>query len=113
MLILKAFKDRLNTSIEADRLMSQYAGNCRFFQNKDLGLNMRKEQLLCYRELDWWSKLWKQSEEYVFFSLQDLTKIFLNVSKRTIQRDLSYLQKIHLLEAKGKTTNRKYHLKSI
>jgi putative transposase len=67
MLIRQAFKYRLDTSIETEKLMCQYAGNCRFLWNKALGLNMRflenKQPLLWYRELDWWSKLWKQREE--------------------------------------------------
>ena len=73
MLIRKAFKYRLDTNVEAERLMSQYAGNCRFLWNKALGLNLsslgNKQPLLLYRELDWMSKLWKQSEEYGFLKL--------------------------------------------
>ena len=45
------------------------------------------------------------------FTLKDFMKICPNVSKRTLQRDLLYLQKLQLIEAEGNTTNRIYHLK--
>ena len=73
MIIRKAFKFRLNTSgaIEADLL--QYAGNCRWLWNKALGINLHrlenKQPLLWYDELDWFSKLWKKSDEYGFLKL--------------------------------------------
>lgn len=60
MLIHKAFKYWLDTNVETEKLMSQYAGNCRFLWNKALGLNVRslenKQPLLWYRELEWMSK---------------------------------------------------------
>ena len=53
--------------------MLQYAGNCRFLWNKALALNLHrlenKQPLLWYQELDWFSKLWKQSDEYGFLKL--------------------------------------------
>ncbi len=88
MLIRKAFKYRLDTSVETKRLMCQYAGNCRFLWNKALGLNMcrleNKQPLLWYRELDWWSKLWKQSEEYGFLKLSPA---------QTLQQTLKQLER--------------------
>jgi len=88
MLIRQAFKYRLDTSIETERLMCQYAGNCRFLWNKALGLNLRsmenKQPLLWYRELDWMSKLWKQSEEYGFLKLSPA---------QTLQQTLKQLER--------------------
>jgi putative transposase len=68
--------------------MCQYAGNCRFLWNKALGLNVRslenKQPLLWYRELDWMSKLWKQSEEYGFLKLSPA---------QTLQQTLKQLER--------------------
>jgi len=70
MIIRKAFKYRLNTNTETEPLMLQYAGNCRFLWNKALALNLhyleKKQPMLWYQELDWFSKLWKKSDEYAF-----------------------------------------------
>ena len=53
--------------------MSQYAGNCRFLWNKALVMNLfkleNKQRLFYYDEFDWFSKLWKKSEEYSFLKL--------------------------------------------
>ena len=88
MLIRKAFKYRLDTSVEVEQLMSQYAGNCRFLWNKALALNLHylenKEPLLWYQELDWFSKLWKQSEEYSFLKLSPA---------QTLQQTLKQLER--------------------
>ena len=70
MFIRKAFKFRLNTNgvIEAD--LYQFAGNCRWLWNKALRINLHrlenKQPMLWYGELDWFSKLWKKSDEYGF-----------------------------------------------
>ncbi len=73
MIIRKAYKYRLNTNAETEQLMVQYAGNCRFLWNKALGLNLHrlenKQPILWYQELDWFSKLWKKSNEYEFLKL--------------------------------------------
>ena len=73
MLIRKAYKFRLNTNAETAQMMLQYAGNCRFLWNKALKANLFKlknKQPLCYyQELDFFSKLWKKSEEYGFLTL--------------------------------------------
>jgi putative transposase len=73
MIIRKAYKFRLNTNAEIDQLMSQYAGNCRFLWNKALALNLfrleNKQPMLWYQELDWFSKLWKKSDDYIFLKL--------------------------------------------
>jgi len=88
MLIRKAFKYRLDTPVETEQLMSQYAGNCRFLWNKALALNFHylenKQPLLWYQELDWFSKLWKQSEEYSFLKLSPA---------QTLQQTLKQLER--------------------
>ncbi len=88
MVIRKAFKFRLDTTVETEQLMSQFAGNCRFLWNKALALNLRylesKQPLLWYRELDWFSKLWKQSEEYGFLGLSPA---------QTLQQTLKQLER--------------------
>ena len=45
------------------------------------------------------------------FTLKKLIEICPSVSKRTLQRDLAYLQKLDLIEGIGQTTQRKYQLK--
>jgi len=42
MLIRSAYKFRLNTNAETEKLMAQYSGNCRFLWNKALALNLFK-----------------------------------------------------------------------
>ncbi len=88
MIIRKAFKFRLNTNAETEQLMSQYAGNCRFLWNKALGLNLHylenKQPLLWYQELDWFSKLWKKSDEYEFLKLSPA---------QTLQQTLKQLER--------------------
>ena len=73
MLIRKAYKFRLNTNAETAQLMMQYVGNCRFLWNKALAMNLfrleNKQPILYYNELDWFSKLWKKSEEFSFLKL--------------------------------------------
>jgi len=70
MIIRKAFKYRLNTHTDTEQLLSQYAGNCRWLWNKTLALNLHylenKQPILWYQEMDWFTKLWKKSEEYGF-----------------------------------------------
>jgi putative transposase len=73
MLVRKAYQYRLKTDAEIEQQLFQLAGNCRFLWNKALALNLerldRQASLLWYGELDWFSKLWKHSEEYHFLSL--------------------------------------------
>lgn len=72
--IRKAFKFRLKVSAEINQKLVLYAGGCRFVWNKALALNLdrlsKKQPILRYDALDFWSKLWKQSDEYGF--LKDL-----------------------------------------
>ncbi len=88
MIIRKAFKFRLNTNgvIEAD--LYQYAGNCRWLWNKALRMNLHrlenKQPLLWYGELDWFSKLWKKSDEHGFLKLSPA---------QTLQQTLKQLER--------------------
>ena len=88
MIIRKAYKYRLNTNAETGQLMSQYAGNCRFLWNKALGLNLHylenKQAMLWYQELDWFSKLWKKSDDYEFLKLSPA---------QTLQQTLKQLER--------------------
>ena len=88
MLIRKAYKFRLNTNTETDQLMSQYAGNCRFLWNKALAINLfkleNKQKIFYYQELDFYSKLWKKSDEFGFLSLSPA---------QTIQQTLKQLER--------------------
>jgi len=72
--IRKAFKFRLKVSTETDQKLKNYTGGCRFVWNKALALNLerlnQKQPILRYDALDFWSKLWKHSDEYGF--LKDL-----------------------------------------
>lgn len=70
MLIRKAYKFRLKPNVAQIELLHRYAGHTRFLWNKALAINLNrlkaKQQIMYYQELDFWSKLWKQSEEYGF-----------------------------------------------
>lgn len=88
MLIRKAYKFRLNTNAETAQLMTQYAGNTRFLWNKALAMNLSrlrdKLPILYYQELDWFSKLWKKSEEFAFLKLSPA---------QTLQQTLKQLER--------------------
>ncbi|WP_198263903.1 RNA-guided endonuclease InsQ/TnpB family protein [sulfur-oxidizing endosymbiont of Gigantopelta aegis] len=88
MIIRKAYKYRLNTNAETEQLMSQYAGNCRYLWNKALRLNLyhleNKQPMLWYQELDWFSKLWKKSDQYGFLKLSPA---------QTLQQTLKQLER--------------------
>ena len=90
MFIRKAYKFRLKPSAKQEAQLHQYAGAVRFAWNKVLALNLdrlrNKQPLIWYNEADYWSKLWKSSNEYGFLSdvpahclqqkLRDLDKAF-------------------------------------
>jgi len=92
MLIKKAYKFRLKPSLEQEIKLNSYAGHTRFLWNKVLNINLNKlknkQPIMYYGELDYWSKLWKKSEEYGFLKecpahiiqqkLKDLQKAFLD-----------------------------------
>lgn len=88
--IRKAFKFRLKVSSETNQKLANYAGGCRFVWNKALALNLdrlnKKQPILWYEELNFWTTLWKKSDEYGFLKdlpsqvlqqkLKDLDKAF-------------------------------------
>lgn len=90
MKIRKAFKYRLKPTEFQAQMLSQFTGHCRYVWNKVLSLNLarlkEKHPLIWYHEADYWSKLWKRSEEYGFLKevpahcvqqkLKDLEKAF-------------------------------------
>lgn len=90
MIVRKAFKFRLKPSNEQLQKMHEYSGHCRFLWNKILALNLQrlenKQKLIWYHEADYFSKLWKQSNEYGFLKevpahclqqkMKDLDKAF-------------------------------------
>ena len=88
MIVRKAYKFRLNTTPDINAKMAQYAGNCRFLWNKALALNhlkLENKQKLCYyQEFDFFSKLWKKSEEYGFLKLSPA---------QTLQQTLKQLER--------------------
>lgn len=97
MLIKKAYKFRLKPSEQQAKLMHNYAGHCRFLWNKILSLNLyrleKKQPLIWYHEADYWTKLWKASDEYGFLKevpahclqqkLKDLDRAFKDAFDKT------------------------------
>src|SRR3990167_274347 len=73
MKIKKAYKFRLKPSNIQYQELNKISGACRFAWNKALSLNLnrlqKKQPLMWYHELDFWSKLWKSSDEYSFLKL--------------------------------------------
>lgn len=88
MLIRKAYQYRLKTNAEIEQQLLQFAGNCRFLWNKALALNLERLEnqapLLWYGELEWFSKLWKHSEDYHFLALSPA---------QTLQQTLKQLER--------------------
>jgi len=88
--IRKAFKFRLKITPETDKKLTIFVGGCRFVWNKALNLNLYRlnngYSIMWYQELNFWTTLWKQSDEYGFLSdvpsqalqqkLKDLDKAF-------------------------------------
>jgi IS605 OrfB family transposase len=92
MIIRQAFKFKLKTTDAIEEKFNRFAGHCRFLWNKAWRLNMdrlnRKLPIMRYGELDFWSKVWKTSEECAFLKechsqllqqkLKDLDKAFMD-----------------------------------
>jgi putative transposase len=90
MQIRKAYKFRLKTTPDQDHYLELIAGHCRFLWNKVLRLNLERlanrQPIIWYHEADFWSKIWKSSQEYGFLKevpahclqqkLKDLDKSF-------------------------------------
>ncbi|HSX19990.1 MAG TPA: transposase [Gammaproteobacteria bacterium] len=70
MKIKKAFRYRLKPTAEQLAQFETYAGHCRFVWNKCWQINIYRLQnnlkIMYYQEMDYWSKLWKKSDEYGF-----------------------------------------------
>lgn len=70
MIKRKAYKFRLKPNEKQRQQMIEIAGSCRFVWNKVLHLSLKrlenKHSILWYYEADFWTKLWKSSEEYSF-----------------------------------------------
>ena len=70
MKIRKAYRFKLKPTEEQAHTMERIAGHCRFLWNKLLRLSLdrlhHKQNILWYHEADFWSKLWKASDEYGF-----------------------------------------------
>lgn len=68
--------------------MTSFAGHTRFLWNKALRLNLdrlkKKQMIMYYHELDFWSKLWKKSNEYGF--LQECPAHILQQKVRDLDR---------------------------
>lgn len=87
---MKAYKFRLKPTAQQREWLARIVGHCRFLWNKVLQINLsrlqQKQFLMWYQEADYWSKLWKASEEYGFLKeapahclqqkLRDLDKAF-------------------------------------
>lgn len=97
MKIKKAYKFRLTPTDEQRQLMTLFAGHCRFLWNKVLFMNLQRlkenQPILWYHEADFWSKLWKRSEEFGFLKeapahclqqkVKDLDKAFRDAFDKT------------------------------
>jgi putative transposase len=72
MIIQKAYKFRIKTTPEIEQIFVRFVGHCRWIWNHILKLNKKRLQdghrIMRYFEMDFWSKLWKQSEEYGFLA---------------------------------------------
>ena len=88
MILRKAFKYRLNLHPEQRALCTQFAGINRFVWNKALALNLSRLEdklpILWYQESNWFTQLWKQSEEYTFLK---------DAPSQTLQQTLKQLER--------------------
>lgn len=86
--IRKGFKFRLNPTPEQAQKFIEFSGVNRFVWNKALATNLarleNKQPILWYGEMDFWTKLWKASDEYSFLK---------TVHSQTIQQTLKNLEK--------------------
>ncbi len=92
MKVKKAFRFKLKLLEQQDEQLRAYAGQCRFLWNKFLALNLsrlsHKQPIMRYQEMDFWSKLYKKSEEFGFLrespahilqqKLKDLDRAFMD-----------------------------------
>lgn len=92
MKIKKAFRFKLKLHEQQAEQLRAYAGQCRFLWNKFLAINLsrlsNKQPIMRYHEMDFWSKLYKKSEEFGFLKespahilqqkLKDLDRAFMD-----------------------------------
>ena len=73
MHIKKAYKFRLKPNDQQRAQLWEIAGSCRFVWNKVVALNAERlasdHKLMWYQEADFWTKLWKRSDEYTFLKI--------------------------------------------
>ena len=111
--IRKAFKFRLKITAENQQKLTNYAGGCRFVWNKALALNLdrlnQKQPILRYDALDFWSKLWKQSDlkdlpsQVLQQKLMDLDKAFKDAFDKN-----QPLKRIPVFKRKGQSNADKF-----
>ena len=67
MLIRKAYRFRLKTNTESERVLELFAGHCRFVWNQFWRINdnrlYRLLPIMRYQEMAFWLTLWKKSED--------------------------------------------------
>ena len=92
MKIKKAYQFKLKVDASQAHQLLTYAGHCRFLWNHFLPMNLErlknKQPIMRYNEMDYWSKLYKKSEERSFLSecpahilqqkLKDLDRAFMD-----------------------------------
>lgn len=92
MKIKKAFRFKLKLTEQQVNQLRSYAGQCRFLWNKFLAINLfrlsNKQTIMRYHEMDFWSKLYKKSDEFGFLKdspahilqqkLKDLDRAFMD-----------------------------------
>lgn len=86
--IRKAYKVRLKTNDDMEHKLSCFCGSARFLWNKSLAMNLdrleKKQSILWYNELAYWTTLWKRSEEYGF--LKDCPSQVLQQKLKDLER---------------------------
>jgi len=96
-MLRKAYKFKLKTNSKIEKKLWSYAGHSRFIWNYFWSLNARRLQkrqsIMRYAEMDYWSKILKRSEQYSFLSeapahiiqqkLKDLDKAYQDGFDRT------------------------------
>ena len=92
MKIRKAYKFRLKTNDAIDQKFWLFAGHCRFVWNYFWQINQNRlsqgQKIMRYQEMDYWSKLLKDSDKYNFLAeaqahiiqqkLKDLDKAYMD-----------------------------------
>lgn len=72
MKIRKSYKFRLKTNEDIENKLWAFAGHCRFIWNYFWHINKYRlangYKIMRYYEMDYWSKLLKQSDEYGFLA---------------------------------------------